>query len=93
MLSLVIPGAGHMYVGNVGLGVLILVTVVIGYMFVIPGGDVMFVIPGIVLHVIAVVAAFAAARAKAPVPAATDDAAEWAARCSDACAEGTERRR
>ncbi len=93
MLSLVIPGAGYMYSGNVGFGLLILVTVVIGYMFVIPGGDVMFVIPGVVLHVIAVVAAFAAARAKAPVPAAADDATEWAARCSNACAEGTEQRR
>ena len=49
VLSLVIPGAGQMYKGHVGEGLLWLIFVGIGY--------VMFVIPGLVLHLICIIAA------------------------------------
>jgi TM2 domain-containing membrane protein YozV len=49
VLSLVIPGAGQMYKGNVGGGLLWLVVVIAGYMA--------FVIPGLVLHLICIVTA------------------------------------
>ena len=46
VLSLVIPGAGQMYKGEVGTGLLWLLFVVIGYMI--------MVIPGIILHLICI---------------------------------------
>ena len=49
VLSLVIPGAGQMYKGQVRSGFLWLGAVVLGYMT--------FVVPGIVLHVLCVISA------------------------------------
>jgi TM2 domain-containing membrane protein YozV len=49
VLSLVIPGAGQMYRGDIGIGFLWLICVFIGY--------VIFIIPGLVLHIICVVMA------------------------------------
>jgi len=49
VLSLVIPGAGQMYKGNIGEGLLWLIFVVIGYA--------LFVIPGLILHIICIATA------------------------------------
>ena len=49
VLSLVIPGAGQMYKGNVGTGLAWLLFVVIGYC--------LFVFPGVILHIICIVTA------------------------------------
>ncbi len=49
LLSLVIPGAGQMYKGQVFNGLVWLVVVVIGY--------VVFVIPGLVLHLFCIIGA------------------------------------
>jgi TM2 domain-containing membrane protein YozV len=49
VLSFFIPGLGHMYKGEVGLGLLWLFFVVIGYFF--------LVIPGLVLHIISIITA------------------------------------
>jgi hypothetical protein len=49
VLSLIIPGAGQMYRGNIALGVLWLVIVPIGY--------VPFILPGFVLHIICIATA------------------------------------
>src|SRR5665213_1503076 len=49
VLSLVIPGAGQMYKGQVGSGLAWLVAVVIGYFA--------FVVPGLVLHICCIIAA------------------------------------
>ena len=49
VLSLVIPGAGQMYKGKVGIGLIWLVCVVIGY--------VLFIVPGLILHLICIVTA------------------------------------
>jgi TM2 domain-containing membrane protein YozV len=49
VLSLVIPGAGQMYKGQVGQGFAWLFGVVIGY--------VLFVVPGLILHIICIIAA------------------------------------
>jgi len=49
VLSLVIPGAGQMYKGSVGRGLLWLVVVVVGYT--------LFVVPGIILHLICILTA------------------------------------
>jgi TM2 domain-containing membrane protein YozV len=46
VLSLFIPGAGQMYKGSVGTGILWLVFTVIGYL--------MFVVPGVILHLICI---------------------------------------
>jgi TM2 domain-containing membrane protein YozV len=54
VLSLVIPGAGQMYAGHVGAGLVWLVCVVIGYM--------MIIIPGLVLHFVCIIMAADAAR-------------------------------
>jgi TM2 domain-containing membrane protein YozV len=45
-LSLVIPGAGQMYKGKVGVGLLWLVAVVIGYTA--------MIVPGVILHLICI---------------------------------------
>ena len=47
VLSLIIPGAGQMYKGSVGGGLLWLLFVVIGYA--------MMVVPGLILHLICIV--------------------------------------
>lgn len=49
LLSLIIPGAGQMYKGNVLTGIFWLIAVPIGYF--------MLVIPGFVLHLICILAA------------------------------------
>jgi TM2 domain-containing membrane protein YozV len=49
VLSLVIPGAGQMYRGKVGIGLLWLLFVL--------GGYALFVIPGVILHLICIVSA------------------------------------
>lgn len=49
VLSLVIPGAGQMYKGQVRTGFLWLGAVVLGYMT--------FIVPGVVLHVLCVISA------------------------------------
>jgi TM2 domain-containing membrane protein YozV len=64
VLSLIIPGAGQMYTGQIGLGLFWLVIVPIGY--------VMLIVPGLVLHAICVFTAAAGAHppiAPAPVHA------------------------
>jgi TM2 domain-containing membrane protein YozV len=53
VLSLFIPGAGQLYCGRVGSGLAWLFFVVVGY--------VMFILPGLVLHIICIVAAATAA--------------------------------
>lgn len=57
LFSLLIPGAGQMYVGHVGAGLLWLVVVAIGYVF--------FILPGLTLHVLCIIMAYSAAIAKA----------------------------
>lgn len=47
LLSLIIPGAGQMYKGDVGAGVLWLIFTVIGYL--------LFIIPGLILHLVCIV--------------------------------------
>lgn len=49
VLSLVIPGAGQMYRGHVGRGLVWLICVVIGYA--------MFIVPGLILHIVCIVMA------------------------------------
>ena len=49
VLSLVIPGAGQMYKGQVGEGFMWLIFVVLGYLF--------FIIPGLFLHILCVASA------------------------------------
>lgn len=49
VLSLVIPGAGQMYQGKIGVGFLWLLCVSIGYL--------LFIFPGLVLHILCVVMA------------------------------------
>ncbi len=56
ILSLVIPGAGSMYAGRVGAGLVWLLATCIGYLA--------FVVPGLVLHLCAIFAAYAAAETK-----------------------------
>lgn len=60
LLSLVIPGAGQMYKGNVSEGLGWLIVVLIGY--------VAFIVPGLILHAFCI---FAAASGKAPGAAQT----------------------
>jgi TM2 domain-containing membrane protein YozV len=55
LLSLIIPGAGQMYAGKVGVGLVWLICVVIGYT--------MVIVPGLVLHSFCIVMAADAARA------------------------------
>ena len=49
VLSLVIPGAGQMYKGDIFLGIIWLIFVIIGYA--------LFIIPGIILHIICIATA------------------------------------
>lgn len=49
ILSLLIPGAGQMYGGHVGAGIIWLVAVVVGY--------VMLIVPGLILHIVCIVSA------------------------------------
>lgn len=50
VLSLVIPGVGQMYKGNILIGLLWLVIVPVGYLF--------LIIPGLILHLICIVLAY-----------------------------------
>lgn len=50
VLSLVIPGAGQIYKGQIFNGIFWLVCVIIGY--------VMFIFPGVILHILCIVGAF-----------------------------------
>jgi len=65
VLSLIIPGAGQMYKGYVGAGFVWLVAVVLGYL--------LFILPGLVLHLACVLhaASVAAAVSLAPVRSLT----------------------
>ena len=49
LLSLIIPGAGQMYKGNIGSGLIWLILVIVGYA--------LFVIPGVILHIICIITA------------------------------------
>ena len=49
LLSFLIPGAGQMYKGNVGAGLVWLIAVVVGY--------ILIIIPGIILHLVCIFAA------------------------------------
>ena len=49
VLSLVIPGAGQMYKGNIGAGILWLIVVIIAYF--------MLIIPGLILHLLCIIIA------------------------------------
>ncbi|HYE57110.1 MAG TPA: hypothetical protein VD948_01345 [Rhodothermales bacterium] len=42
-LSLIIPGAGQMYCGQVGMGAALLIAAIIGYWI--------FIVPGVIVHV------------------------------------------
>jgi TM2 domain-containing membrane protein YozV len=50
VLSLVIPGAGQMYKGKLGLGFAFLVGTIMGYM--------LLLVPGLIVHVFAIVNAY-----------------------------------
>lgn len=56
LLSFLIPGAGQMYKGNVGAGIGWLILVMIGY--------VLFIVPGIILHIVCIVQAASGDRNK-----------------------------
>lgn len=60
VLSLVIPGAGQMYKGQILGGFVWLIAVVIGY--------IAFVVPGLVLHVCCIVAAASGTPPSPPAP-------------------------
>lgn len=47
VLSFVIPGAGQMYKGEVGKGILHLIVIVVGYT--------LFIVPGLILHILCIV--------------------------------------
>ena len=49
VLSLVIPGAGQMYLGSVGLGLILFAGAIFGYL--------LFILPGLVVHLVSVIAA------------------------------------
>ncbi|MFD2034633.1 hypothetical protein ACFSKL_07535 [Belliella marina] len=49
LLSFIIPGAGQMYKGDIGTGIVWFFFVVLGYFF--------LIVPGIVLHLICIVTA------------------------------------
>ena len=49
LLSFLIPGAGQMYKGNVGAGIGWLILVIIGYC--------LFIVPGIILHLVCIIQA------------------------------------
>lgn len=57
VLSFLIPGAGQIYKGDIGIGLGLLLCTVIGYMF--------FILPGICFHIYAVYSAY---NAPAPKP-------------------------
>jgi TM2 domain-containing membrane protein YozV/predicted nucleic acid-binding Zn ribbon protein len=49
LITLFIPGAGHLYKGNVGAGILWFIAALFGY--------IMFIIPGIFIHIICIFSA------------------------------------
>lgn len=58
VLSLVIPGAGQMYTGNVGTGIAWLLFTAVGY--------VAFILPGLILHIVCILSAADSARKAQP---------------------------
>lgn len=50
LISIFIPGGGHMYKGRVGTGIGLLILTVIGYAI--------LVIPGVILHIISIATAY-----------------------------------
>jgi len=46
LLSFVIPGAGQIYKGSIGVGLLWLICVIVGYM--------LMIVPGVILHIICI---------------------------------------
>lgn len=50
VLSLVIPGAGQIYRGKIGRGLLWLMFVLMGYA--------LFIVPGLILHIVCIIAAY-----------------------------------
>ena len=50
VLSLFIPGAGQMYKGQIGVGLAWLIGVAFGY--------VLFIVPGLILHIVCIVKAY-----------------------------------
>ena len=50
MLSFFIPGLGQIYKGQIGAGIFLLIFTVIGYL--------VFIVPGLVIHLIAVIGAY-----------------------------------
>ena len=54
LISLIIPGGGQMYCGRVGSGIAWLFFTVIGYL--------MFIVPGVVIHLVCILQAAEAAR-------------------------------
>jgi hypothetical protein len=69
VLSLIIPGAGQMYAGEVGSGLAWLLLVAVGY--------VLFIFPGLILHIGCIVnAATTARRAGLPAPPPVAEPAE-----------------
>jgi len=51
LLSLIIPGAGSIYANKVGKGITLLILTIIGYT--------LFVIPGIIMHIVSIIIAAA----------------------------------
>ena len=43
VLSVFIPGLGHIYKGKIGVGILLLVITIVGYTF--------FIVPGLLIHI------------------------------------------
>lgn len=60
VLSLFVPGAGQMYKGRVGTGLIWLICTVIGY--------VMLIIPGLILHLICIFNAYSTRPSQAEMP-------------------------
>lgn len=50
LLSFVIPGAGQIYKGSIGIGLLWLISVIAGYM--------LMIFPGVILHIICIYKAY-----------------------------------
>ena len=60
VLSLIIPGAGHIYAGRVGIGLALLAFTIAGYA--------LFIVPGVLIHILVIFASIRAARSKGRVP-------------------------
>lgn len=60
VLSFLIPGAGQIYKGEIGLGLGFLFFTIVGYL--------LFILPGVFLHIICVVVAYDGGRSQRTVP-------------------------